>query len=296
MDRELLLQLLRGVVPGAVIGAALLMLMFWRSAGTSDQQATSRRLVAAIFAMAAAAIASFAMAFPLRTPGGLFDWLGWIPVAIVPVAAILALSPASSIMRIAPAVLGVFGLIVGLLFTPASGWSGGECKTIFLAISSLIGVAAFAHPLWTNRPLLLLAVAIVTAGGMSQVMVVGFHALKLGQVAGIGASMLGGMAIGVLVFCLRRHPLPPLLALVAVPVLLACAAFAQAPVVTDTRLDWLLVLLLASIPTAATAALWIMRCRRVPMQWLVTLIVAGGPAAVAMGLILATRSESPAGY
>ncbi len=296
MDRELVLQLLRGIVPGTLAGAVLLLVTFWRSRPHAEPGSTSPRVVVAIMALAAILLACFAIAFPLRTPSGLFEWLGWLPVAIVPVGLAIALVPSSSALRIVPLILGVFGLLVGLLFAPAAGWSGGEFKSISLAIVLALSLAALAHPLWSTRPLLSLAVAITAAAGMSQVLVLGFHALKLGQVAGIGASVLGGMAVAALILRLRRQPLPSLLPLIAVPALLACAATAQAPAVTETRLDWVLILLLASVPYAATGGLWIMQRKGAVAQWLVTLAIAGGPIVCAMGLILATRSESTSGY
>lgn len=296
MDRELFFQLLRGIVPGTLAGTALLLLIFWGGKPNTEPNTISRRVVLAIMAFGAILIGCFAIAFPLRTPSGLFDWLGWLPVAIVPVGLSLALVPSSSALRIVPLILGAFGLLVGLLFVPASGISGGDFKTITLAIVLALALAALAHPLWSTRPLLVLAVAIMTSVGMSQVLVLGFHALKLGQVAGIGSSVLGGMAIGALILTVRRRSLPPLLPLIVVPALLACAAMAQSPVVTETKLDWVLILLLASAPVAATGALWIMQRKGSLAQWLVTLIVAGGPIACAMGIILATRSESTSGY
>lgn len=296
MDRELFFQLLRGIVPGTLAGAALLLLTLWRSRPNTEPNTTPQRVVLAIIALDAILMGCFAIAFALRAPSGLFDWLGWLPVAIVPIGLALALAPASSTLRIAPLILGVFGLLVGLLFAPSSGWSGPEFKSITLAIVLALSLGALAHPLWSTRPLLTLAVAIVTAAGMSQVLVLGFHALRLGQVAGIGASVLGGMAVAVLILLMRRKSLPSLLPLIAVPALFACAAAAQAPVVTETKFDWLLILLLASVPAAGTAALWIMQRKATLAQWLVTLIVAGGPIACAMGILLATRSQSTSGY
>lgn len=291
MDRELFFQLLRGAVPGGIAGCLLMLIAFWRYKPEGDSS-TSRRLIIAICTLAALTVGAFAIAFPLRVPSGLFDWFGWVPVAIAMVAIAVALSP----WRIAGGFIAAFGLLIGLLFSPAADWSAADLKSFVLALVIAAGAAAFVHPVWQKRPLLLLAANLVAAGGMSQVLVLGFHALKLGQAAGIGASLLGGLAAGTLILHLQRKTLPPLIPLALTALLYSAAALAQAPVVTETKLDWLLILLLASVPGAATASLLLFQRKGTVIQWVTTLMLAGGPIVVAMGIILATREQSPSGY
>jgi hypothetical protein len=291
MDRELFFQLLRGAVPGGVAGALLILAFFWRNRPDAEGT-TSKRVIVALVTLGALLIAAFAIAFPLRVPSSLFDWFGWIPVVLTMIGIGVALAP----WRVAAGVIGLFGVLIGMCFAPASAWSSADLKSIGLAVALCVGCAAFTHPVWRQRPMLLLIVSMMAAGGMSQVLVLGFHALKLGQAAGIGASMLGGMAAGMLIVHLRQRVVPAVLPLVSMAVLFSAAALAQGPVVTETKFDWALVLLLASVPGAATGAVWLMQRKGVIAQWITTLILAGGPIVVAMGIVLATRSASTSGY
>jgi len=291
MDRELFFQLLRGAVPGGVAGALLILTYFWRSR-PDEEGTTSKRMILAGVTMGALLIAAFAIAFPLRVPSSLFDWFGWLPVVLTTIGIGVALAHG----RIAASVIGLFGVLIGVCFAPAGAWSSADFKSIGLALAICAGCAAFTHPVWKQRPMLLLAVSMMAAGGMSQVLVLGFHALKLGQAAGIGASVLGGMTFGMLMLHLRRQILPTILPLVSMAVLFSAAALAQAPVVTETKFDWALVVLLSSVPGAATIAMSLMQRKSVITQWITTLTLAGLPILLAMGIVLATRSASTSGY
>lgn len=295
MDRELFLQLLRGIIPGAFIGCAFILELFWKSRPTQLDQPSPRQIFAPVF-IALALVGSFAFAFPLRTPSGLFDWLGWMPIPLALIGIAITLAP----WRIGAIFIALFGLAAALLFAPRAEWTGVDLKSFTLAIFASSGAAALVHPVWERRPLLLFAVATIAAGGMSQVLILGFHALKLGQVAGIGASMLGGMAVAALLMVRLRkssaissHVIAPL-AIMAL--LFAASALAQGPIVTETRLDWVLVLLLASIPAAATGAIMLLQRKSTVVVWISTLIAAGGPVALAMLIVLMTREPDTSGY
>jgi hypothetical protein len=201
--------------------------------------------------------------------------------------------------RIAAGMCALFGVALAILFAPRGEWATADLRNALLSIASAAGAGAFFHPIWRDRPILLLAVATILAAGMSQVLVLGFHALKLGQVAGIGASVLGGMTAA-MVLGFRKRSAPFSLAPVAtVLVLFSSAALAQAPIVTETKSDWALVLLLASIPAVATGVqllLNTLNARRVAILWICTLIAASSLVAAAMFIVLLTRETNSSGY
>ena len=291
MDREIVIQLLRGIIPGAFVGFAFA-LELYRSESSRPADQPSPRQVATPILMALTLVGVFAFAFPLRVPSGLFDWLGWLPVLLALIGAGFVLSP----WRIAGALVALFGVALAVLFAPRAEWSGADWKNAFLSVASVVGVGAIFHPAWRNRPLLLLTIATIAAAGISQVLVLGFHTLKLGQVAGIGASVLGGLTVATLLMVWKWRANPHVAPVAAILLLYAVAALAQAPIVTDTKLDWVLLLLLASVPAVATGMMMALTKRRNLILWIGTLLAAGALIVIAMLVVLLTREANPSGY
>jgi hypothetical protein len=301
MDIEVLKQLALGVIPPGIFGL-LLFAMLWQRGGQDPDGATGR-------------VGALAMGF------------GFVALSAIIFTGV-QLPPASADRWIAPiaAGLGVLGFV---LAGDSGPWTGRVLRIPILAFVALVSAPWIASTL-LERPdgkgsgagAGLLAVAgfvvismatlralrilhqrrpgagavgatIALLGASSQVLVLAFDALKMGQAVGVFAAMLGG---GLIVAFFR--PGATLRWMLDVPVLTSAAAFFQGYVRGDTvERSWVYLLLIAVSPWMAllpdlgpTARLAGWR------SWTLRLVLMGVPLVVALAMAKAANDAAMEGY
>lgn len=242
IDTAIIRQIAMGTVPPGLAAAVLFALLWWRApAGTA---AASQRWRAAACATGLGAMyAGFhAWLFGLRFPPR--ESMDWLPIA-AGVAVIAGLLPAFTPSKVAPGgspperfawkvpltALALIGwLAAGNL---RKSWSAADLVLhvgwfVLLSGSALAGAAVLARR--RPGPVAPLTLLVVFAGA-SQMLVLAYSSLKLGQSAGLWAAFLGGA----LVVALVRRELSLARGAVFVSVATTAAAVFQGFLFTSTE-------------------------------------------------------------
>ena len=220
MDPDIIQQLAKGAIPPGIIGALLLLPLWWsagrRSAAESASKANLRSLLTvAVYAIAFVATFSYAIRPLSGSAVRMEDVLPWIALTLAFFAALAEIRslhwPVRALFITGGAVLAS---AIYLCFAPTTraGWTTDAWKWYvglsFVTTVSSLSLAAIASsnrgdadnkaptPFSSGRAGPVPAIiALIVAAFSSQLLVVGFHGLKFGQVAGIGASFAGAAAV-----------------------------------------------------------------------------------------------------
>lgn len=220
MDPDIIQQLAKGAIPPGMIGALLLLPLWWsagkRNAEDSAGNTNFRTLVTvAIYAVAFVATFSYAIRPLSGSAVRMEDVLPWIALVLAFFATLVEVRSLHWRVRGLFIVVGtVLASAIYLSFSPLTraGWAVDAWKWFVglagaATVSSLsLAVVASSIRGETSSPQSELfsngragpvpaIVALIVAAFSSQLLVVGFHGLKFGQVAGIGASFAGAAAV-----------------------------------------------------------------------------------------------------
>ncbi len=247
----------------------------------------ARALTPVVFALII--IGTHTLLFGVRVPRSAMDWLPWIALAAGGVASMPRTCPWSAW---APRVVLALGAAWASSIIPMRGWSPWQAAAHLGGFAgALLGVLAALDRLGDRAgPRTLAAVLTLAAAGVSQVLVLGFYSLKLGQAAGISAALAGGVLLALLVRPRAKAAAGDLLA----PVIAAAAALYQGVLYADAaQASWYVPCLAAGpIVAAGTHALIPERVgarRRAAL----TIAASALPVLAALALALATREADP---
>ena len=199
MDPAMVKNLALGAIPPALIAAVYFVALWLKRSpvGQADGSGVrvERRVVLIPVVMAATMLLTFMLVFgtPMLAPVTAFDWLPLIGVAAGVAGVIASLERAPSVVRWAPAVAAILFSAWASAKNPiANSWPAAQ-SAAYLLESLLAGVVVLAGATWLasrRAGLAPVLVLMLFAGAVTQLLVLGYFSMKVGQVAGMGASML----------------------------------------------------------------------------------------------------------
>jgi hypothetical protein len=190
MDPAMVKNLALGAVPPGVL-ALLFFLLAWRR---RPAERAGPALVATPIFMALAVVFTYAITFqtPRLAPLAAFDWLPIIAIAAGVAGVFAALERLPLVVRWTPAVLALlFAAWAGAKNAIATSWTPSQTGAHLLeAVVFGIVLLGAGHSLVSRRAgVMPVASLMLFAGAACQLLVLGFFSMKVGQVAGMGASM-----------------------------------------------------------------------------------------------------------
>jgi len=295
MDPDTLKQVAAGAIPPGVFAALALTLVWWRRPVEKDGPGWRWVWGAVILAIAYIPTHLLVLRGPAWPPASAADWLP--PIALLAAGAGL---PAGA-PRLPPLVrwpgVGLITIAMGWMSAAgliARSWSVREMAAHLAGFAAVSVVAALGAARVTARrpgpgPVLIVMLPVAAA---SQLLVLVYHSLLLGQAAGIAAAVLGGALVAGL--WKRWMVLGP--AGSVPPVLLAMACLFHGVLYTETDRGLLLAGLVAASPAAAgLASMFTSRAAKGWVRFGAPLAAAALPLAAAMAVAVLMR-ETPGGY
>lgn len=199
MDPAMVKNLALGAIPPAFIAAVYFVALWLKRSPVMHADGSAiraeRRILLVPVVMTCAMVFTFMAVFgmPTLAPVTAFDWLPLIGVAAGFAGVIASLEGIPSFVRWTPAVGAMLFAAWASAKNPiASSWPA-EQSAAYLLESMLMGVVVLAGANWlaSRRPgLAPVLVLMLFAGAVTQLLVLGYFSMKVGQVAGMGASML----------------------------------------------------------------------------------------------------------
>lgn len=200
MDPGMVKNLAMGAIPPALIAGAYFAAAWRRRPAPGDDQeprerAADWRAVATPLVMAAGVLLTYTLVFgaPKLRPSMAFQWLPYIVLAAGAAGSAATIKALPALVRWAPTAGALlFGAWASARGRIAGAWSG-EMTAAHMLESLLVGavVLAAAHATVSSRkgvaPVLVL---MLFAGATCQLLILGYFSMKVGQVAGMAASML----------------------------------------------------------------------------------------------------------
>lgn len=196
MDPGMVKNLALGAVPPALLVAAFFAAAWARRGEPRQPEArTDWRIVATPLVFALAVVATYWIAFgaPTLKPVASIDWLPLIAVGAGIAGAFAAAEGLPAVVRFGPTALALalaaWGSVKNLLAS-ASKVNLVTAELLEFALASGVALAGTLYVARRGRiaPILLL---LLFAGGACQLLVLAYANMKVGQVVGMSASMLG---------------------------------------------------------------------------------------------------------
>ncbi|MCC6675949.1 MAG: hypothetical protein IT436_02280 [Phycisphaerales bacterium] len=305
MDPQILKQLAAGAIPPGLFAALVFLAVWWRPGPAVEAGRASRRTLWGALILAAAYITTHFIVLrgPVWPPASAADWLPYIAALAAGAGVMAGVGAGFRGARLMTRWVVTAVLIGGIGWMSAAGpiarsWNIRETLAHLGGFAAAALAASLAAARLTDRaagpwPAVMIMLPVMTA---SQLLVVVYHSLLLGQAAGIAAAVVGGaLAAAIVLRVLKRgFTLGPA---GAVPsVLLAVTALFHGVVYTETEYGWLLGLLVAMSPVAAAVAMAF--TARAASGWArlgAPLAAAVLPLAAAMA-VAAGMGEAPTGY